>query len=178
MDPTFNICSYNIISTYCLPLSYNVKSNAHPLLLGPTLIHSSKTLLLLFITKCYVTTETRACQFKRAFGTDGVKKMFEAIGTCFNNADHLLCWIHVKDNISQKLESECIETPNEYMCEIFGKTLGTTKVKRLLDVTSEDHFELEWKILEVIWKDRGSKGALFLSYRNFNKKYYEEIYDS
>ena len=96
--------------------------------------------------------------------------MFEAISTCFNKADHLLYWIHVKDNISQKLESLCIETPNEYMCEIFGKTSGTTKVKELLDVTSEDQFELEWKRLEEIWKGRGSKGALFLSYMNVNKR--------
>ena len=56
------------------------------------------------------------------------------------------------------------------MCEIFGKTSGTTKVKGFLDVTSEDQFEFEWKRLEEIWKGRGSKGALFLSYMNVNKR--------
>ena len=56
------------------------------------------------------------------------------------------------------------------MCEKFGKTSGTTKVKGLLDVTSEDQFELEWKKLEEIWKGRGSKGALFLSYMNVNER--------
>ena len=43
-------------------------------------------------------------------------------------------------------------------------------MKGLLDVTSEDQFELEWKRLEEIWKVRGSKGALFLSYMNVNKR--------
>ena len=59
--------------------------------------------------------------------------------------------------------------PNEYMCEIFGKTAGITKVKVFLDVTSEDQFQLGWKRLEEIWKGRGSKDTLFLSYMNFNK---------
>ena len=81
------------------------------------------------------------------------KNLFEAISTCFNKADHL-CWIHVKGNICQKLESLCIEIPNEYMCEIFGKTSGTNKVKGLLDGTSEDLFELKWKRLPEIWKGR------------------------
>ena len=56
------------------------------------------------------------------------------------------------------------------MCEIFGKTSGTTKVKGLLDVTPEDQFELKWKRLEEIWRGRGSKGALFLSYMNVNER--------
>ena len=81
------------------------------------------------------------------------KKLFEAISTCFNKADHL-CWIHVKGNICQKLESLCIEIPTEYVCEIFGKISGINKVKELLDVTSEDLFELEWKRLPEIWKGR------------------------
>ena len=171
VDPTFNICSYNIIiSTYRHPLLYNVNSNVHPVLLGPTLIHSSKTFESYFSLPSVMLRLKPELASLRAFGTDGEKNLFEAISTCFNKADHLLCWIHVKDNISQKLESLCIETPNEYMCEIFGKTSGTTKVKELLDVTSEDQFELEWKRLEEIWKGRGSKGALFLSYMNVNKR--------
>ena len=129
VDPTFNICSYNItILTYRHPLLYNVNSNVHPVLLGPTLIHSSKT----FESYFSLPSETRLkpeLANLRAFGTDGEKNLFEAISTCFNKADHLLCWISVKGNISQKLESLCIETPNECMCEIFGKTSGTTKVK-------------------------------------------------
>ena len=171
VDPTFNICSYNItISSYRHPVLYNVNSNVHPVLLGPTLIHSSKTF------EPYISLPSVMLRLKlelsnlRAFGTDGEKKLFKAISTCFNKADHLLDWTHVKDNVSPKLESLCIETPNECMCEIFGKTSGTTKVKGLLDVTSEDQCHLEWKRLEEIWLGRGSKGALFLSYMNVNKR--------
>ena len=92
--------------------------------------------------------------------------MFEAIRTCFNKADHLLCWVHVKDDISQKLESFIHEAPSE----IFRKTSGTNKVKALLDVTLEDQFELEWKRLPEIWKGRAGNGALLLSYMNVNKR--------
>ena len=92
--------------------------------------------------------------------------MLEAIRTCFNKADHFLCWIHVKDDISQKLESFIHEAPSE----IFRKTSGTNKVKALLDVTLEDQFELEWKTLPEIWKGRAGNGALLLSYMNVNKR--------
>ena len=47
---------------------------------------------------------------------------------------------------------------------------GTTKVKGLLDVTLEGQFKLEWKRLEEVWKGRVSRDALFLSYRNVNKR--------
>ena len=63
------------------------------------------------------------------------------------------------------------------MCEIFGKTSGTTKVKELLDVTSEDQFELEWKRLEEIWKGRGSK-FIFVVHECQQEKYHEEMHDS
>ena len=92
--------------------------------------------------------------------------MFEAIRTCFNKADQLLCWVHVKDDISQKLESFIHEAPNE----IFRKTSGTNKVKTLLDVTLEDQFELEWKRLLEMWEDRTDNGALLLSCMNVNKR--------
>ena len=174
VDPTFNICSFNItISTYRHPLLHNV----HPVLLCPTMIHSSKTFESYFSLPSDMLRLKPELANLRAFGTDGEKKLFEAISTCFNKADHLLCWIQVKDNISQKLESLCIETPNEYMCEIFGKTSGTTKVKELLDVTSEDQFELEWKRLEEIWKGRGSK-FIFVVHECQQEKYHEEMHDS
>ena len=92
--------------------------------------------------------------------------MFEAIRTYFNKADHLLYWVHVKDDIFQKLESFIHEAPNE----IFRKTSGTNKVKALLDVTLEDQFELEWKRLLEMWKGRADNGALLLSYMNVNKR--------
>ena len=121
VDPTFNICSYNItILTYRHPLLYNVNSNVHPVLLGPSSIHSSKTCEPYFSLASFMLRLKPVLVNLRAFGTDGEKKLFEAISTCFNKANHFLCWIHVKDNISQKLESLCIETPNENICEILG----------------------------------------------------------
>ena len=104
VDPTFNICSYNItISTYRHPLLYNVNSNVHPVLLGPTLIHSSETFESYFSLPSVMLRLKPELANLRAFRKDAGKYMFEAISTCFNKAD-LFCWIHVKDNISQKLE--------------------------------------------------------------------------
>ena len=102
VDPTFNVCYYNItILTYCHPLLYNVNSKFHSVLLGPTLIHSRKTFESYFsLPSVMLRLKLELANF-RASGTYGEKNLFEGISTCFNKADHLLCWIHVKDNISQ-----------------------------------------------------------------------------
>ena len=39
----------------------------------------------------------------KTFGTDAEVNVFQAIKICFPNADHLLCWIHSKDNVKRKL---------------------------------------------------------------------------
>ena len=92
VDPTFNICYYNItISTYCHPLLYNVNSKFHSVLLGPTLIHSRKTFESYFsLPSVMLRLKLELANF-RASGTYGEKNLFEGISTCFNKADHLLC---------------------------------------------------------------------------------------
>ena len=44
VDPTFNICEYNVtITTYRHPLLLVKNQDIHPVMLGPILIHTSKS---------------------------------------------------------------------------------------------------------------------------------------
>ena len=74
VHPTFNICSHNItISTYRHPLLYNVNSDVHPVLLGPTLIHSRKTSESYFSLPSVMFRLKPELANLTAFGTDGEK---------------------------------------------------------------------------------------------------------
>ena len=42
VDPTFNICDYNVL-TYNYPLLVDKTTNQHPVMIGPSIIHSNKT---------------------------------------------------------------------------------------------------------------------------------------
>ena len=56
------------------------------------------------------------------YGTDEEKKLYKAFGTVFPFAIHLLCDIHMEDNIMRKLTDLGIQKSlaNDYKKEIFG----------------------------------------------------------
>ena len=80
----------------------------------------------------------------------------------FSNAEHLLCFIHAKDNIVKKCASLGIE-PKIYLNEMFGVKVGETKIKGLLDCTSKKYFEKQYQKLKKIWETRPN-GNKFASY--------------
>ena len=85
----------------------------------------------------------------------------------FSNAEHLLCFIHAKDNIVKKCASLGIE-PKIYLNEMFGVKVGETKIKGLLDCTSKKYFEKQYQKLKKIWETRpngnkfGGEGGAFV----------------
>lgn len=100
----------------------------------------------------------------KAYGTDGKKCVYEALRSCFGEGIHLLCWIHVKDNIKKKLSELGCKNKSEYIREIFGKVSGDVKVKGLLDAKSDEEFENEFARLEKRWQERGAVGVQFRRY--------------
>ena len=171
VDPTFNICHHNVtVSTYRHPMLKVSISGVQPVMIGPILLHAAKTF------QSYYTLPSTMVRLKpslasiRAFGTDGETEVYETMKACFPKAKHLLCWIHVRDNIEKKLSSLKVNEKRQYIEDIFGKKLGEVKIKGLLDVTNEVDFESEWNKLEEVWKQRGQKGCEFLKYMIDNKK--------
>ena len=171
VDPTFNICPHNVtITTYRHPLVVVKNSNVHPVLLGPTLIHASKTF------ESYYTLPSTMVKLKkelakiRSFGSDGEVNVADAMQTCFPCSKQLLCWIHSRDNVEVKLKNLGVKDKQQYMEEIYGKRCGNLKIKGLLDVVDDREFEEKWKTLEEKWKQRGNSGIAFLKYMQVYKK--------
>lgn len=76
----------------------------------------------------------------KSFGTDEETNIHRAFTTTFQKADHLLCSIHLKDNIVKKAKKFGTEK-NEILCDIFDKISGETKIKGLVDCETEQEFE-------------------------------------
>ena len=105
-----------------------------------------------------------------AFETDGELNVYSAFKSCFNKAQHLLCWFHAKENIENKLSKLQVKYKNVYLEDIFRKTSGNTKIKGLLDCFEENEFLAEWNNLEEKWKKKGVEGYQFLKYLTKTKK--------
>ena len=164
IDPTFNICDHNIIvTTFKHPRLVN-SSGVSPVLLGPVLLHGEKTFESYFTLLSTLVRLKPEISNLRTFGTDGEINLYQVMNACFKQPNHLLCWIHVKDNISQKLSKLKITNPFVIIHAIFGEKSETTKIKGLLNAENEDEFEEKWKMLADIWKEKGKPGEEFLEY--------------
>ena len=165
VDPTFNITNHNVtVTTYRHPLLEVESSGVSPVIIGPVLIHDAKTFESYYTLPSTMVKLRPGLSSLKAFGTDGKENLSRALKICFPQADNLLCWIHVRDNIQRKLSSLGEKETERYMVEIFGKKSGSIKIKGLLDVNSPEEFELKWKKLENEWSNRESVGVSFLEY--------------
>ncbi len=89
-------------------------------------------------------------------GTDGDKNLTEALGHNFPQAIQLRCFIHFKKNVQEKLRNLGIPSTiaNEFIDDIFGTKVGTSKLEGLVDVSSVEDFENKIAKLEGPWNDR------------------------
>ena len=104
VDPTFNICDCNAtITTYRHPLLHIKNDDIHPVMLVPVLIHTSKLFESYFTLLSTLIRLRPSYTSLKAFGTDEELNVCSAFKSCFKKAQHVLCWIHVKENIENKL---------------------------------------------------------------------------
>lgn len=107
LDATFN-ATFNFGKLYITLTTYRkvllrTKENTHPVRTGPTLLHHRKV-----AGSCYEFTSTMVklhapTQNVLVYGTDGEKALSEGFGRPLPFALHLMCDIHMKDNIQSKL---------------------------------------------------------------------------
>ena len=85
----------------------------------------------------------------------GEKALIDAFKHEFGFAQHLTCFIHVRRNVKSKLH-EC-DIPSQLSIEIlgdvFGKTVGTTRVQGLVDACSEMDFQEKLDELVKKWQN-------------------------
>ena len=127
-------------------------------MLGPILIHTKKPFESYFTLPSTLIRLRPSYTSLKAFGTDGELNVYSAFKSCFSKAQHLLRWIHAKENKLSKLQ---VKDKNIYMEEVLGKTSANIKIKGLLDCFEDHEFLAEWKNLEK-WKNRAVGGYRFL----------------
>ena len=130
VDPTLNICDYNVtITTYRHPLLLDKNDDIHPVMLGPILIHTNKSFESYFTLPRILIRLRPSYTSLKAFGTDGELNVYSAFKSCFNKAQHLLCWIHAKENIENKLSKLQFKDKNNIWKKFLEKHLETLKSK-------------------------------------------------
>ena len=150
MDATFNICNYNVtITTYKHHLLYDIKSNRSPVILGPALIHSHRS------HDSYYTLPSNICRFskglKKVFviGSDDEPALYKPFLECFPNADHLLCTIHMKDDVKNACKNLDLQGESKnFIRDIFGVRDGDAKIKGLIDAETHAEFDTMYKHTE------------------------------
>ena len=171
IDSTYNICNYYVtICTYKNALLEVTGTDRSPVMIGHATTHAQKTFELYFTLSHNMLQHNRNIAQMKTFGTDAEVNNFQAFKACFPNADHLLCWIHSKDNVTRKLADLKLRFPKSYINEIFGEKSGNVEVKGLLDSESQEEYESEWKRLKKIWLNREKGSNKLVSYLRKHKK--------
>ena len=166
VDTTFNIGRYYVTLTTYRHLMLQTRKGVEPVMLGPALIHQKKSFDSYFKLSSSMLKERPAIKNLKVFGTDGDVNLSKAFEIAFSNAKHLLCDIHMVDNIECKLRQLGItgKTARNYVVDIFGETVEHTKMAGLVDCSSGDAFDAKLARLASEWKSRHPNGGKFHEY--------------
>ena len=116
-------------------------------------------------------------RYIKVYGTDGDDQLSDAFKIVYPEAYHLLCDIHVRDNIENKLSALNIHKNNQLkiLNSIFGLRVNDKHLKGLVDSESED--EIDNRLIEFL-SDLSAMGEkevefskYFLTYKVQKLKY-------
>lgn len=143
VDPTFNFGDFNVtpIAIHYLLLEHR-KEGHSSVLLGPLLVHQQKKFSSYHFFASTLVSLRPALRNVRAFGTDGEHELYKAFKMQFENAIHLRCFRHFRANLRDKLAKLCIPPPtaNEFLKDVFGRTIGEVHEAGLVDASSAEEF--------------------------------------
>lgn len=144
VDPTFNLGPFYVTPITYQNLLVKVQKVNHPIVLGPVLIHQTKTFHAFhYFASTLVRLNPKLVNIK-AFGTDGEGELIKAFKIAFPSAVHLRCVNHIRQNVKDKLHS--LKIPRnvwkEFLLDIFGGQTGSHFETGLVDCSSGDSF---WK---------------------------------
>lgn len=166
VDVTFNIGDFYVTVTTYRNLMLKTKNDCHPVMIGPVMIHQQR----LYESYHTLASSLVRMNFKLkhilCYGTDDERNLYKAFGDVFPFAVHLLCDIHMADNVMRKLPDLGMSktVANEYRTEIFGKKVGNAHEPGLVDCLTEDEFRERLNLLLPVWEKRHSKGTQFYEY--------------
>lgn len=166
VDATFQIASYYYTFTTYRNLMLRTDKGNNPVFIGPGILHkqklhnSYKTLPLL------MTKYNQKTSGVLVFGTDGEENLVNSFSEVFENAQHLRCDIHMKDNVKRKLSDEGISgvIASEIVFDIFGKSVGHTLEGGLVNCLSSEEFDVALGNVTEKWKGMHQNGRNFVEY--------------
>ena len=140
VDPTFNLGPFYVTPTTYKNLLVETERGQHPIVLGPILIHQTKTFQPFHY---YASTLNPELRNLKSFGTDGEPELIKAFNVCFPHATHLRCTNHLRQNFKDKLRSLGISqtVSSEFLTDIFGVQKGSKFEHGLIDADSEASFD-------------------------------------
>ena len=175
VDATFNFGRFYLTLTTYRHLLLRTKENCHPVRIGPTLLHYRKEAGSYYELASTMVKPHAPSQNVLVYGTDGEKALSEGFGRPLPFALHLMCDIHMRDNIDSKLSHLGIRAPvsEEYRVDIFGKNINSIRIPGLIDASNPAEFDAKMVSLSEEWKRRHPQGGRLLTY--FNKYKAEQI---
>ena len=133
VNPTFNLGPFNVTPMTYEYLLVNNKEGKHPLLLGPVLIHQTKTLSPFHLfASTLISLNGNTAEIK-AFGSDGEPELIKAFSLAFRDAVQLHCFSHIRQNIKDKLRER-------YLTIYLGDKLAVILRKVLWMLKRRKHF--------------------------------------
>lgn len=127
-DIPFQLGPFYLLVTTYKHTFFNVKGSDHsPSLMGPAMICMTKeeSTYLSFL-HCLLRELPGLSQYLHAYGTDNEAALVNALAAAFPNGKGLLCYIHIKKNVSMKLQKLGLSVAaREEICrDIFSKARG------------------------------------------------------
>ena len=174
VDPTFNFGKYYVTLTTYRHLLLRNKDGKNPVRIGPTLIHHKKESSSYYELSSTMVKLNKNTQNVLVYGTDGETALGEGFGRPIPYAQHLLCDLHMKDNVMSKLSELGIrgKACEIILSDIFGKNIGSTRVPGLIDYESTTDFDKNLDRLSTEWHLLHPLGERFVAYF---RKYKAEI---
>ena len=174
VDPTFNFGKYYVTLTTYRHLLLRNKDGKNPVRIGPTLIHHKKESSSYYELSSTMVKLNKNTQNVLVYGTDGETALGEGFGRPLPYAQHLLCDLHMKDNVMSKLNEFGIrgKASEIILTDIFGRDIGSSRVPGLIDYESPTEFDKNLDRLSNEWHLLHPLGERCVAYF---KKYKAEI---
>ena len=157
IDPTFNFGEFNATPIAFRYLLLEHRKEGHsPIILGPILVHQQKKFSSYHFFASTLISLCPSLRNIQAFGTDDEAALYQAFHVQLPEATHLRCFRHFRTNLATKLNSLGLPSDiiNQYMKDIFGKTIAGVHEVGLVDMENEEEFERRIKSLHETWNHR------------------------
>ena len=165
VDPTFDLGSFSVTTTTFENLHLiSRRGGAHPVMIGPMLIHQKKEVTTYSALVDYLLKSRPKFQNLKVLGTDGELALSSPFLDKCPNLIHLLCFIHFKNNITNHLKSVGVDECSRrcILADIFGQQQGTRFEEGIVDSEDEKEFRVRLSSLQSVWVQRlGQKGLKF-----------------